>query len=181
MYIYYIKYQDSVFVQNNTDYEMFNNTNNLEKVLKTNNRIEIINMRKEDLKNISDSEEVYLKTIYLNLKEEFEKNRLNKLIDNSVNIYSDKKVNGYIENNSFIGDLDNKLKLIEFYLEIKNTIKNHQELNIIFNDKENNSKKLKFINLCLTNIDDPDNFVNELIKNDKYYSINKQKKLKYNN
>ena len=46
-----------------------------------------------------------------------------------------------------VNGLNNKLKLIDFYLEIRNALINKADLNFKFSKDEDQSKTLKFINI----------------------------------
>ena len=175
MYLRYIRYKGKATVQENTEYKIFDNIDNLENILKCKNKIIILKMIKERTKFIKDEEEKYLKTIYLDSKIDIELKIIERLEKKSHTIYSENKETKNLNVNDFIEDLDNKLNLINYYLNIKDAIKNNKDLNISFNSKENQKKKLQFINLCLNNISDPESFINNLIKKDGYYSIKKQK------
>ena len=181
MYTYYTKNKDKVIAQKiDMNYDIFDNVSNIELILKQYNNIQsVINRKKWLLLEDSNNKIVYFKKMYLELKEDLEIKKLNRYKDNSTKVFNKKVTSNVIKNYDFIKDLDNKLNLIDYYFEICDSILNHKELNISFNNKENQSKKLKFINLCLINIDNPENFIKSLIEKDNLYSINKQKKLKY--
>ena len=179
MYLYLTKDKDKVLVQKNDGYEIFDNTNNIEKVLNKNNNIEIIHKISNRLNENNENDKI--KILYLNLKEQLEKEQLDKVINRSIKTYSNEKISKYINSTDFINDIYNKLSLIDFYLYIRDCLLNHKELDIQFDEKDNKLKKLNFLTICLRNVDSPEEFINILIEKDYTYSINKQKKLKYNN
>lgn len=180
MYISCIKKDTKALVQNNhMDFEIFDNTNNLNLLLKTKNNIEILNKKKQELELLDDTDKKEVIMYYLNLKEEKEKRKLNKYLDKHYVIYTKKKVFEYIDNNDFIKKLYSELKQINTYLEIRDCLINHKELNIQFTKKGNQRKKLKFLNLCFSNVNEPELFINTILNNDKANKTNKIKKLKY--
>ena len=182
MYISCIKKDTKALVQNNhIDFEIFDNTNNLNLLLKTKNNIEILNKKKQELESLDDTDKREIIMYYLTLKEENEKQKLNTYLDKHYVIYTKKKIFEYIDNNDFIKKLYSELKLIDIYLEIRDCLINHKELNIQFTKKGNQRKKLKFLNLCFSNINEPEVLIKSIINKDKISKKDKIKKLKYKN
>lgn len=179
MYIYYIKNKDKALVQNSTgNYSFFDNTNTLNDILNSKNKLEILDKKLEEISIIKNIEEKEMKFSYLSLLKDLEEKRIQELENRTNKVYSNQKKNVYINTTNFIEDLNNKLKLIDFYLELRYCSINKQDFNISFNKNENQSKKLKFISMCFSNIYDTNAFINSLVENDKVYNINKQKYLK---
>ena len=178
MYISCMKKDTKALVQNdNMDLEIFNNTNNLNLLLKTKNNIEIINRKKKELELLDNTDKKDIILNYLNMKEKIEKQKLNTYLDKHYTIYTKKKVFEYIDNNDFIKKLYKELNLINIYLEIRDRLKNHKDLNIKFNKGKKQQRELKFINMCFENIDQPENFVKLVINKDKTDKKNKTKKI----
>ena len=184
MYISFIRNKDNVIaVKANMQQDLFENTDNIDEVLNKYNFGLIIKAKiKEYSKKIENNnsfvENDNLKKDYLKLRKKVIEHNLLDLLHNSNKVYSGKKENTYLHVDKFIEDLNNKLKLIDFYLEIKNALINKEELDIKFDENENHSKKLKFINLCVINYENRDTFIEELVKQDEEYSVSqKQKKL----
>ena len=79
MYLYYTKEKDKVLVQNsNMSFDIFDNTNNIENILKVNNNIEFIEMKKKELHsmiNEKTKEEIDIKLLYLDLLQEIQNKR----------------------------------------------------------------------------------------------------------
>lgn len=182
MYISYMKKSTKALVQNsNMDFEIFNNTDNIDLVLKTKNNIEIIDKKKKELKLLDKEEEKNIKLYYLNLKKEQEEKKLDMLLNTYYTIYTVNKKFVYVDNNDFIRKLYKELNLIDIYLEIRNRLNNHKDLNIKFNKDKKQKKELRFLNMCFENINKPENFINLLVKKEQKQKNTKQKKLKYEN
>lgn len=182
MYTHYTRNKDIVLVKKiDMEYEVFDNVDNIELILKQYNNIKCIKSRKKWLLLLNDKNDelTIIKKQYLDLKEELETKKLDELQNKSTKIFSKNVSYRTIENTNFIEDLDKKLKLIDYYFDMRYKILNHKDFNIIFSTKENQKKELSFINLCASNINEPLSFINELIQADKSYSFNNQKELKY--
>ena len=185
MYIFYTKEGNSVVaITANMKNDLFNNTDNIDEILNTCNKSEMIKAKikeySEEKKNASlNQEEVYdIKIQYLNKQKKLIEKKLLNLFHEGEEVFSEKKENIYVHSTELIKDLNNKLALIDFYLKIRNALLNKTELNIEFDRNENQSKKLKFISLCARNFNNPENFLKKLINLDDEYSIKqKQKKL----
>ena len=182
MYILYIKKNTKALVQNNNeDFIMFDNKNNLNLVLKTKNNLETINKFKNKIILSKNIDSKNIKLYYLELKEKSQKEILNNLLNKSYIVYTKRKSLEQVDNTYFIRELYDELNLINIYLKIRYTIIHHKNLNIKFNENEDQKEILKFLNLCFSNIKNPETFVNLLAKKENEVENIKQKNLKYKN
>ena len=162
MYIYYTKNKNLVVATStNMGRDLFNNTDNIEEILNTYNEGLIIKSKIKEYSNNEDAEENKLseannlKINYLQKMKMVVESKLLNLFYTGKEVYSEKKESKYVHPSEIIKNLNNKLLLIDFYLEIRNALINKDELNINFYENENQSKKLRFINLCVKNYNNP--------------------------